>query len=87
MKKLFRATVTIPENIYRQAKVNAAYLRESFSAYVVNSLEEKIKGVKMNKKKRFKDPLKTLGRLSIGIKKIPSRNKLYDDYLKRKMGI
>ena len=87
MKKLIRTTITIPENLYRQAKVNAAFLRESFSAYVVSSLEQKVTGNSLTKKGKKIDPMKTLGVFSLGVKKIPDREKLYDKYLKRKMGI
>lgn len=87
MKKLIRTSITIPENLYKQAKINASVLRESFSAYVVQTLEEKIKGKNNNKKRIFSDPLKTLGRLSIGIKKIYNkRSDLYEEHIKRKVG-
>ena len=87
MRKLVRTTITIPENLYKQVKISASVLRESFSSYVVQTLEERIKGKSHSKKRVFSDPLKTLGRLSIGIKKIyKKRSDLYDEHIKRKMG-
>ncbi len=85
MKKLVRKTITIPEEIYKQAKINAGYCNESFSAYIVNMLEVKI----LNKKKNkiLKDPFKSMGVFSLHVKRLPSRDKLYEDHLKRKMGI
>jgi hypothetical protein len=83
MKKILRKTITIPESLYKQAKIHAAYCNESFSAYVVNILESKIR-----KRKKMKiDPMKTLGRLSLGIKKLPTRSEIYDEYLKKKLGL
>lgn len=85
MIKLLRKTITIPEKIYRQAKIHAGYCNENFSAYVVNILEEKIYNKKKNKK--LKDPFKSMGTLSVGINKKWKRNEIYEDYLRRKMGI
>jgi len=86
MKKLVRTTITIPEDLYKQAKIQAAALGESFSSYLTVAVEEKIRG--KGKKRTFKDPFKALGRLSLGIKgPYKNRKELYDDYLKRKMGV
>ena len=85
MKKLIRKTITIPEHIYMQAKINAGYCNESFSAYIVNILEEKIHNKKKNQ--QLKNPFKSMGVFSLPVKKLPTRDKLYEDHLKRKMGI
>jgi len=85
MKKLVRTTITIPEDLYKQAKIQAAALRESFSSYIVSVVEEKIKG--KNKTKTFKDPFKAMGTLSLGIDRNFKRKDLYEEYLRKKMGI
>ncbi len=86
MKKLVRTTITIPEDLYKQAKIQAASFGESFSSYIVSVVEEKIKG--KNKKKSFKDPFKAIGRLSLDEKKpYKNREELYDQYFKREMGV
>ena len=86
MKKLVRTTISIPENIYRQAKVKASLLRESFSAYVAESLQEKMNQIGEGKITKKVKPEKTLGVFSVGIKNIPPRSQLYEKHLKRKLG-
>lgn len=86
MKKLIRTTITIPEDIYKQAKIKASLLRESFSAYVVESLQERLSLVRTREKTKRVDPKKTLGVFSIGVKKILKRSEIYAQYLKRKLG-
>lgn len=86
MTKLIRTTITIPEYLYKQAKVKASLVGESFSAYVVESLQEKLNQIRNRQKIKINDPAKTLGVFSVGIKKIPKRNQLYGQYLKRKLG-
>jgi len=85
MKKLIRTTITVPENIYKQAKVKASLVQESFSAYVTEALYEKINQINQSLKKKI-DPKQTLGVFSLGIKKIPSRKKLYETRIQRKLG-
>lgn len=85
MSKLLRKTITIPERIYKQAKIHAGYCNESFSAYMVNILEEKIYNKK--KYKKLKNPFKSMGVFSLPVKKLPTRTEMYDEYLKRKMGL
>jgi hypothetical protein len=87
MKKLIRTTISIPEDIYKQAKVKASILGESFSAYVVDSLQEKASQIRNKGTTKVIDPVKTLGVFSVGIKKVPERNKLYEKYLKTKLGL
>lgn len=86
MKKLIRTSITIPEDLYKQAKIKASMLRESFSAYVAESLQERISQIRNRKTAKTVDPAETLGVFSIGIKKIPKRSQLYEEYLKRKLG-
>jgi hypothetical protein len=86
MKKLIRTTITVPEDIYKQTKVKASLVQESFSAYVTEALYEKINQIIDEPLKKRVDPKKTLGVFSLGIKKIPSRKKLYETHLQRKLG-
>jgi len=86
MKKLIRTTITVPEDIYKQAKIKASLVQKSFSAYVTEALYEKINQLKNKPLTKKIDPKKTLGVFSIGIKKIPKRKKLYETYIERKLG-
>ncbi len=86
MSDLVRTTITIPESIYNQIKILAAYKGKSVSSFVTEVLNEKIKGKKILKKKI--DPMSTLGVFSLGGKEpYKHREELYDDYLKEKMGL
>jgi hypothetical protein len=86
MKKLIRTTITVPEDIYKQAKVKASLVQESFSTYVTEALYEKINQIINEPLKKKVDPKKTLGVFSLGIKKFPSRKKLYETHIQRKLG-
>jgi hypothetical protein len=86
MKKLIRTTITVPEYIYKQAKIKASLFQESFSAYVTEALYEKINQIINQPLKKKMDPQQTLGIFSLGIKKIPSRKKLYETHIQRKLG-
>jgi len=86
MKKLIRTTITVPEDIYKQAKVKASLVQESFSTYVTEALYEKINQIINEPLKKKVDPKKTLGVFSLGIKKIPLRKKLYETHIQRKLG-
>jgi hypothetical protein len=86
MKKLIRTTITVPEDIYKQAKVKASLVQESFSAYVTEALYEKINQMINQPLKKKMNPQQTLGVFSLGIKKILSRKKLYETHLQRKLG-
>lgn len=83
MNKLIRKTITIPENIYRQAKITASFSNESFSSYITNILSSQIR--KRTKIVKIKDPFKTMGTLSVGINKKWKRKDIYEDYLRRKI--
>ena len=86
MRNLIRTSITIPEDIYRQAKILAANTGQSFSSFVVRVLVGSIKGRK--DKKEISNPFTTTGVFSLGVKKIyRKRSDLYDKFLKRKMGI
>jgi len=86
MKKLIRTTITVPEDIYKQAKIKASLAQESFSAYVTEALYEKINQLKNKLLVKKVAPEKTLGVFSLGIKKIPKRKNLYENYVQRKLG-
>ena len=86
MSNLVRTTITVPEPLYSQAKMLAASKGESFSSFIANLLHQGIKGKKLTKK--VKDPLSTLGKYSLGDKApYKNRGELYDEHLKRKMGL
>lgn len=81
---LVKTTVTIPEDIIRQAKLVALSENTTLSDLIRSALEDK---VKPHKKKKLKDPMKLAGTFTMGIDKLYSkRSDLYDDRLKRKMG-
>lgn len=80
-----RTTVTIPEDIYMQTRILAAYNKKSFSSYLSGVLQEKVKVSK--KKKKLQDPFLVAGKFSIGIGKIyKKRSELYENRLEKTMG-
>lgn len=84
MKKLIRTTITLPEDIYQQAKIKASLMRESFSAYVASSLQQRMSQMRVIKEKN--NPKNVMGVFSLGIKKLPKREKLYEKIIRKKLG-
>lgn len=86
MQNLVKTTVTIPEETLLLIKYLALQRGTSVSEIFREALREKVNLPKKAAKK--KDPMRLLGKLSIGIDKIYNkRSDLYDDYIRRKMGI
>ena len=83
MSNLVRATVTIPEDIYTQARIVAAYNQTSFSQFVSNTLKSSIN---IQSTHITKDPFRLAGSLHLGVNKTIDRNEIYDDRLRKKMG-
>ncbi len=85
MQKLIRTSITIPEDIYKDARVVAAKKSESLSKFITQSIRIRMYGKAKPKKKT--DPTKILGKYSLGGKEpYKHRSELYDEHLKRKMG-
>lgn len=85
MANLVKTTVTIPEDILQAAKMTAVREGTTLSSIVRDALK-----VKLNPRKgrKVKDPMRLLGKYSLGIKKIYNkRSDIYDEHIKRKMGL
>lgn len=86
MQPLVRTTITIPQNLYKLIKMKAVVKNTSVSGLVTDLIKQDISPGPVTKTKK-KDPMSTLGVFKIGIKEIyKSRDELYEDHLKRKMG-
>lgn len=85
MGNLVKTTVTIPEDIIKAARVTAVNEGTTLSNIIREGLELRIyKRPRM----KIKDPMSLLGKYNLGAGKIYNkRSDLYDDHLKRKMGI
>lgn len=85
MQNLIKTTVTIPEETLLLIKYLALQRGTSVSEIFREALREKVNLPKKTAGK--KDPMRLLGRFSIGIDKIYNkRSDLYDEHIKRKMG-
>ncbi len=83
--KLVKTTVTLPEEMLKQAKFTAINENTTLSELMRDGLRLRISSPPKSRKKL--DPMKTLGVFKLGIKEpYKQRSDLYDDYLKRKMG-
>ena len=86
MQNLVKTTVTIPEETLLLIKYLALQRNTSVSEIFREALREKVNLPKKEAKR--KDPMRLLGRFSIGIDKIYNkRSDLYDEHIKRKMGL
>ena len=84
MDTLVKTTITLPEQLLQQAKLAAIRGKTSVSRIMRDALQKRV----ATPIKRVKDPMKLLGKFRLGINKIyTKRSDLYDDYLKRKMGL
>lgn len=85
MADMVKTTITIPGDILDKAKMMAIRNKTSLSNILREALEEKIE---QKRGRKVKNPLKLLGNFSIGIKKIYNkRSDLYDEHIRRKMGL
>lgn len=85
MHNLIRTSITIPEDVYDNARLVAARRRESVSKLISKLLETHLVDTIPPKKQR--DPQDILGKYSLGAKEpYKHRSEIYDEYLERKMG-
>lgn len=85
MGNLVKTTVTIPEDIIKAARVTAVNEGTTLSNIIREALKTRVYG---REKSARRDPMKLAGKYSIGIGRIYNkRSDLYDEHLKRKMGI
>lgn len=86
MQNRVRTTITLPDHLLQTAKISAVKQRKPLSAVIEEALEEKLH---MSPQiKPTEDPMKLAGKYHLGIKKLyTKRSELYDDHLKRKMGV
>lgn len=83
MANLVRTTITVPNDIYRQARLLAAAEDISLSKLISRVLKILVRGEEIE----VDDPMNSLGSLSLGIKKVyQSRGEIYEERLGRKMG-
>lgn len=86
MQNLVKTTVTIPEETLLLIKYLALQRGTSVSEIFREALREKVNLPKKEAKR--KDPMSHLGVFSLGIDKIYNkRSDLYDEHIKRKMGL
>lgn len=87
MTQMVKTTIILPEDLLQQAKVKAIHEKKTLSQLVSEGLETRLTAEKQTRKAPA-DPMKTLGKLKLGITKVyEHRSELYDDHLKRKMGV
>ncbi|MEK7622980.1 MAG: DUF6364 family protein [Patescibacteria group bacterium] len=83
MTYLMRTTITLPESLLEQAKYYAVANKTTVSRLIKEGLAIKIKAKINNKPKSI---LTLAGSINLGGKEPPTRNELYDSYLKQKIG-
>lgn len=85
MPQLTRTTITLPDDLLNQLKMKSVVENSSVSKLITQMVNKNI--YQKSVKKPVKNPLKLLGKLKLGAKKIyTSRDELYEEHLKRKMG-
>ncbi len=85
MSNLVRTTISVPEDIYQQARITAAALKISLSGLITRILEEKISGQKVQVSSA--QAKKIIGSLDLGIGKIyQKRSDLYAKNPRAKVG-
>lgn len=86
MTNMVKTTIMLPEETFKQAKIKAVNENTTLSRLINKALQDELEP-KAQVKKDI-DPMQTLGKYTLGIKKNETfhRKDMYDDYLKRKMG-
>lgn len=85
MPQMVKTTLLLPEDLLQMAKIAAVQQKTTVSAMVRDTLDRHLSGAVTTPSR--KDPMKSLGTFSIGIKKVYNkRSDLYEDHLRRKMG-
>jgi len=87
MQKVVRTTFTAPEDFLMMAKYYALSKKKSLSELIRESLIESMKIVYPQAKKKQVSMLDLAGMYSLGGKKPPSRNELYEENLKKKISL
>ncbi len=82
MTYLMRTTITLPDSLLEQAKYYAIANKTTVSQLIQEGLATKIKAKIKNKPKSI---LTLAGSLDLGSKEPPTRNEIYDSYLKQKI--
>lgn len=77
MKNPIRTTITLPENIFQEARLIAVTQKTSFSG-LIRKLLEKQSTIKTDGVSHIE-----LGKYKLGLKNKLSRKEIYADYLKR----
>ena len=85
MPQLTRTTITLPDDLLNQLKMKSVVENSSVSKLITQMVNKNI--YQKSIKKSDKNPLKLLGKLKLGTKKIyTNRDELYKEHHKRKMG-
>ena len=88
MQTLVKTTITLPEDLLQQAKIRAIHKNVTLSQLIRNGLAKEIGITTKAKPTPAKDPLRHLGVFKLGIKSVyTKRSEIYDDHLKRNMGV
>lgn len=87
MQNLVKTTITLPQELLQRAKFIAVYERTTVSELVRDALKSRVNGGQ--KKQVVKDPMKLLGKYKLGTrgKLYEHRSDLYEERLRRKLGI
>lgn len=87
MADMVKTTITLPEDLLQEAKFVALQEKTTLSKIIREGVAARI-GKKINKVKTKKNPMRFAGVLRGGIDKIyHKRSDLYEEHLKRKMGL
>ncbi|MBI4066773.1 hypothetical protein HY407_00160 [Candidatus Gottesmanbacteria bacterium] len=90
MADIVKTTVTMPIHLLERAKLRALQERVTVSKLMREGLEARVdKPLKKTRVLKQKDPMSLAGIFQLGVKKGETfrRKDMYEDYLKRKMGI
>lgn len=86
MQQLIRTTITLPDDLFNQLKMKSATEDTSVSGLITKLLRKNY--YQINREKINKEPLASLGKFSLGVKKIyKNRDKLYENHLQGKLGV
>lgn len=81
MADLVKTTVTLPEEIFRLAKITALQEKTTLSKLIREALDQRLyKTGRTNKK-----PIEYLGKYTLGVKSKLHKQGIYDDFLKHKV--
>jgi len=87
MADMVKTTITVPEDLFQEIKLTAVAEKTTLSNIFREGAALRI-GRKLGKTKLGKNPMRFAGILRGGIDKIyHKRSDLYDEHLRRKMGL